>query len=150
MTQGKNGLPFPVIVFLAMLAVPRVFVHDLKLVPIDSFWYTVLAVGPLLIWLGVAIFVKMKRPAYDFLVLGIVFGILLAVTHQLTWNASWGATLPHIGGTFAGRLSPGMESLVLRSAAVISSLVTGVVFGALFALLAAVVSKLRNRTGGQA
>ena len=124
---------------------PRVVVHDLKLIPIDGVAYTALAVVPLLIWFLVAVFRKSAKPFYDFIVLGLLYGCLLGVTHQVLWDASWGTDVPHIGGNLAGKLNPTAESLILRAFALGSSVITGLVFGAAFGVVAFVASKVRDR-----
>lgn len=142
----RASIPFVALLGLALLAIPRVVVHDLKMVPLDSGFYRALAIAPLVIWLGAAMFWKTSRPVRDFLVLGLCFGVLLGVTHQVLWDAAWGGNTPHIGGNFEGKLSPLVESLVLRGFALGSSLVTGLVFGAPFVLVALGASKLRRST----
>jgi hypothetical protein len=92
-----------------------------------------------------AIFGKSKRPVFDFLTLGIVFGLMLAVTHQITWDASWGNNPPHLHGSLEGKLDPAIESLLLRTAASISSVVTGIVFGGVAAILALISFKIRKQ-----
>ena len=139
------GLPLAYIVLLAALTLPRVVVHDLGLLEIDSPVYTILAVAPLLIWLLVAVFRKTQRPLVDFLVLGLAYGLFLGLTHQILWDASWGGNPPHIGGNLTGKLSPIAESLILRAFALGSSIVTGLVFGAAFGVVALLATKLRNR-----
>jgi hypothetical protein len=146
---GKSSfepdLPIISIAVLAALTVPRVVVHDLRLIAIDSPAYTALAVAPLLIWLLVAVFRSTQRPFFDFLVLGLAYGLFLALTHQILWDASWGGDTPHIGGNLAGKISPLAESLILRTFAVGSSIVTGLVFGAAFGIVAVLATKLRDR-----
>jgi hypothetical protein len=140
----KPDLSIAAIIFLAALAIPRVFVHDLHLASFDSLLYKTLAVGPLVVWLIVAIARKSKKPFYDFLLVGLVFGLLLALAHQINWDASWGNNTPHIGGNLAGKFSPLAEGLTLRTAAIISSVMTGLVFGSAFGLVALIGSKLRR------
>jgi len=133
------------IVLLAALTLPRVVVHDLGLIEIDSPVYTALAVAPLLVWLLVAVFRKTQRPFFDFMVLGVAYGVFLGLTHQILWDASWGGAPPHIGGNLTGKFNPVAESLILRAFALGSSIVTGVVFGAAFGVVAVVAMKLRSR-----
>lgn len=140
----KTDIPFWIIVVLALLAIPRVFIHDLHLLPLDSSIYRLLALGPLVGWVLLATLRNNKRPVYDFIILGLVFGLLLAITHQLTWEASWGDNPPQLHGNLAGQLDPTIEGLLLRGAAVISSLVTGVVFGCIVALIAWVTTTMRR------
>jgi hypothetical protein len=138
------GLTLVQIILLAVLTLPRVVVHDLRLIAIDAPAYTALAVIPLLVWLLVAIFRKTQRPLLDFVVLGLAYGLLLGLTHQILWDASWGGDSPHIGGNLAGTFSPLTENLILRSFAIASSIVTGLAFGLAFGLLAVLAAKLRE------
>lgn len=146
---GKSAfepdLPIIAIALLAALTLPRVVAHDLRLIVIDSPLYTALAVAPLIIWLLVAIFRRTQRPFFDFLVLGLAYGLFLGLTHQILWDASWAGDPPHMGGNLAGKLNPFVESLILRAFALGSSIVTGLVFGAAFGIVAFVAMKLRRR-----
>jgi hypothetical protein len=144
-TTFRTDLALPYVLLLGALTVPRVVAHDLRLIPIEGTVYTVLAIAPLLVWLIVAVFRKTSRPLFDFVVIGLAYGFLLALTHQILWDASWGTDVPHIGGNLAGKLNPIAESLILRAFAVGSSVVTGLVFGAAFGLVAVLAMKLRNR-----
>jgi hypothetical protein len=141
----KTDLPFTHIITLAALGVPRVILHDLKLVSFDSPIYKVLAVGPLLIWLLVAIFYKTKSPFHLFIVLGLMFGLLLGVTHQMTWVASWGDNMPHLHGNLEGKLDPTLESLLLRTAAFISSIFTGLFAGVVLGAVSFMSQKVRAK-----
>jgi hypothetical protein len=146
---GKSAfapdLPIIAIALLAALTLPRVIAHDLRLIEIDGPAYTALAVVPLLIWLLVAVFRRTQRPLVDFLVLGLAYGLFLGLTHQILWDASWAGSPPHIGGNLAGKINPFVESLILRAFAFGSSIVTGLVFGAAFGIVAVVAMKLRKR-----
>jgi hypothetical protein len=115
------------------------------MIAIDSPLYTTLAVAPLLVWLLVAIFRRTQRPLVDFMVLGVAYGVFLGLTHQILWDASWGDNPPHIGGNLTGKFSPLAESVILRAFALGSSIITGVVFGAAFGLVAILATKFRER-----
>jgi hypothetical protein len=141
----RPDLPLLYIVLLAALTLPRVVVHDLGMIAIDSPLYTTLAVAPLLVWLLVAIFRRTQRPLVDFMVLGVAYGVFLGLTHQILWDASWGDNPPHIGGNLTGKFSPLAESVILRAFALGSSIITGVVFGAAFGLVAVLATKFRER-----
>jgi hypothetical protein len=142
-TSGSN-FPLLLVIMLAIIMIPRVVLHDLRVIPLDSVWYKIAAVGPLVAWLGFAVFGRTRRPFYNFLLVGLCFGLLLGVTHQLLWTASWGTNPPHLGGNLAGTMSPIVEELVLRAAAFVSSLGTGLIFGMAFGLIAVAASKLRR------
>jgi hypothetical protein len=142
----QPSISWYVIGWLAIVAVPRVVFHDLHLLAVDSTMYQVLTLVPWLVWLVAAVFVRTKRPFYDFFLVGVVFGCMLALTHQILWDASWGDDVPRLGGNLEGTLAPWAEIAVLRAAAVISSLLTGVMAGVglgFVAWLAAWVSRMK-------
>lgn len=121
---------------LAILGLPRVVVHDLHLFDLESIPYKILAIVPFVTWGLYALFGKSKRPIYDFMLLGLIFGLMLAVTHQLTWDASWGSNPPQLHGNLEDTFDPMIESVLLRSAAFISSILSGMMFGGVCALVA--------------
>ena len=135
----------PYILLLPSLLIPRVVVHDLHLMPINGTSYTLLAVVPLLVWLVVAVARRTEQPMREFLMYGLVYGLLLATAHQISWTASWGANVPHLGGNLAGKLDPLTESLLLRTAAFLSSVATGLVTGALFGGVALLAGRVLRR-----
>lgn len=137
----KTDLPLWAILVLAALAVPRVVIHDLHLADLNSAPYKVLATVPFLIWFGVAVFRKSSKPLADFLVMGIVFGTLLAITHQLLWHSALNGQLPQLNTT----LDPVMQEVVLRIAAVLSSIVTGAIIGAFFGCIAELSNAIRGK-----
>lgn len=145
----NTSLPFILIVILAALAIPRVVVHDLHTLPLDTAGYKILAIVPFAIWGLFAIFGKSKRPIYDFLVLGAIFGLMLAVTHQITWDESWGNNPPRLGGNIESKLDPAVESILLRSTTFISSLLTGIISGGLAAVIAWTAFKVRKQFGSK-
>ncbi|ROO59862.1 hypothetical protein EDC02_1706 [Micromonospora sp. Llam0] len=134
------GLPAAAIVGLALLAVPRAVLHDLGLVHERTFVNLVLVVLPVAVWILVAVTARVPNPFLTLLVVGVVYGILLALTHQLLWHIAWADDLPALGGNLAGRLSPAAESVVLRTAAALSSLFTGTLVGAFAGLISWLLS----------
>lgn len=83
------------------------------------------------------------RPFLTLLAVGAIHGVLLAVTHQLLWNLSFAGSPPQLGGNLAD-LAPAVQAVIIRSFAVISSLVTGTVLGALTGLVAWALSPPRR------
>ncbi|GAA2113873.1 hypothetical protein [Actinomadura alba] len=121
------GMPLPVIVALAALGVPRVVAHDLDLV--GGGVNAVLVFGPVVIWIAVVLWRRLPNPFATLLAVGLVYGALLAVTHQILWNEAFGEDPPRLGGNLEGELSPAVESLVVRTFAFGSSVLTGVLVG---------------------
>lgn len=140
----KLGLPVPVIILLAALAVPRVVTHNLSIFPEGSFVNSLLVFVPLVIWLT---FVLWRRVPYPFLtltVVGLAYGVLLALGHQLLWEARWDGGPPRLDGNLEGILGPGLELVILRTFAFFSSIVTGTVVGATVGLVAWLIERVRR------
>lgn len=140
-TLQRLGLSWQLIAVLAALAIPRAIGHDVRLLDPDSGLNRALALLPLLIWVVVLTARRVPRPFVAMLLIGLAYGVMLAVTHQVFWTSFWGDAPPSIGGNLEGRLSPLAESLVLRTFASFSSIITGLVTGAV-AGLAALLARL--------
>ena len=79
------------------------------------------------------------------MLIGLAYGLLLALAHQVLWDISWGDNLPRLHGNLEGKLNPAVEALLLRAAAFISSVVTGLVTGLVFGLIATASAKVQDR-----
>ncbi|MFD4401678.1 hypothetical protein ACFWPH_02825 [Nocardia sp. NPDC058499] len=131
------------VVALAGLGVPRVVLHDLGLAgPVAN---SVLVFGPLAVWIGWVLWRRVP-PVPALVTVGVVYGILLAVTHQLLWLEAFDGNPPELGGNLAGRFSPATEQVVLRLASVGSSIVTGAVLGTVSGIVAWVLARIAGRT----
>lgn len=116
------------IIGLAALGVPRVVAHDLDLVgPVGN---ALLVFVPLAIWLVVVLWRRVPNPFLTLLVVGVAYGVLLGITHQLLWTEAFPGGAPSLGGNLAGTLPPTAEALVLRIFAFGSSVFTGAFTGA--------------------
>lgn len=142
-TARRLGLSFPVLVILALLAVPRVVAHDLNLVGAGV--NAVLVWVPLIIWVVVVVGARVPNPFLTLLVVGLVYGLALAVAHQLMWDAAFGGDAPRLGGNLEGALPVAAEGTLLRVFAAVSSLITGTVVGAATGVVAWVLAKLTGR-----
>ncbi|GAB3482867.1 hypothetical protein [Nocardiopsis coralliicola] len=132
--QGMRLLPWWGVIGLALLGVPRVVAHDLELVgPAVN---AVLVFLPPVVWVAVVAALRPARPVASLLLVGAAYGVLLGAVHQLLWSTVFAAGAPSLGGALAGTLSAGAEELVLRSAALISSIATGLLVGAVCAAVA--------------
>ena len=117
------GLPIIAIIGLALLAVPRLVLHDLGLIHEGTFVNLVLVIAPVVVWILVAVLAKVPNAFLTVLMIGVCYGVFLAIGHQLLW-----------GIAFAD--NPAVHPFVIRVFAVISSLGTGIVVGAVAGLLA--------------
>ncbi|MED7931621.1 hypothetical protein SMD20_45895 [Nonomuraea sp. LP-02] len=123
MRSKPFGLSPIAILALAALGVPRVIAHDLSLVgPVVN---ALLVFLPIAVWLVVVLWRRVPNPFVTLLAIGVAYGVLLGVTHQVLWSAAFGDDPPTLGGNLAGALSPGTEAVLLRTFAFGSSVLTG-------------------------
>lgn len=144
----RLGLSPAVIVALALLGVPRVVAHDLG--PVGGVTNALLVFVPIAVWLGVVVWRQAPRPFLTLLTIGLVYGVLLGLTHQLLWPWAF-ETPPRLGGNLAGALSPATESMVVRLFAFGSSVLTGLGVGALVGSVGWAAARARGpraRSGG--
>jgi len=142
--SGERALGFswPVLVALAALAAPRVVLHDLGVVEEGSVAAALLVFVPAACWLLAVLRRRPPRPFLTLVVIGGLYGVLLAAGHQLFWDAAFPGGPPALGGRLAGT-DPATTELVLRTAAAVSSLVTGVLVGVLVGAVALVLARFR-------
>lgn len=132
----RLGLPLRAIFVLAALAVPRVILHDLGVIDEGTVVNALFVFVPPLVWIGVAVFARIRKPFLTFTVVGIVYGIGLMAGHQLLWTSSFPDGTPQLGGNLS-ELSPVLNDAIVRAFAAVSSIVTGTLVGAVCGLLAA-------------
>jgi hypothetical protein len=140
----KLGLPVSAILLLAAIAAIRVPLHDLGIVPEGSVVAGVLVFVPLVIWLIVVLRRRVPNPFLALTAVGLAYGVMLAVIHQLLWTAAYDGSPPSLGGNLEGALAPGLEAVIFRISAFFSSIVTGIVLGAIVGLVAWAIERLRR------
>ncbi|GAA2347183.1 hypothetical protein GCM10009854_25290 [Saccharopolyspora halophila] len=128
---------------LAALGVPRVIAHDLG--PVGALVNGLLMFVPLVVWVAVVLWKRVRAPFSALLMVGLVHGVLLGVTHQILWTAAFAGDPPELGGNLAGALPPVAEALLLRAFAFISSLVTGALVGAVTGAVAWSLARMSSR-----
>ncbi len=142
------GMPVAAVAVLAALAVPRALAHDLALVPPGSLANIALSVGPLIVWVVVAVLAS-RRPLATLVAAGAGYGIALGLVHNLAWSTMWGGAPPRLGGNLAGVWSPATEEVLMRGATGLSSIGTGAAVGLLTGLVAWGVQELARRAGAR-
>jgi hypothetical protein len=142
--HSRLGLPIIALVGLASLAAPRVVLHDLGVIAEGSLVNAFLVFGPPVVWILVAVCARVPNPFLTLLAIGAIYGVFLAIGHQVFWTTVWANDPPQLGGSLAGRLSPSVESGILRTFAVFSSLFTGALVGAISGLVAWILSHGRR------
>lgn len=127
---GARGFTWPVLIALAALATPRVVLHDLHLVEEGSFTNGLLVFVPPACWVAAVVWRRPARPFATAVTVGAIYGVFLAVIHQLLWDAALpaGIDLPAV--------------VVARTAAVFSSLAVGTLIGVVVGAVAAGLCRL--------
>lgn len=138
------GLPLLAVAGLALLAVPRVVLHDLGVLDDVTLVNALLVFGPPVIWVVVAVAGRIPRPFLTLLTVGAGYGVLLAVAHQLLWHVAFADDPPALGGNLAD-LDPGVQAVFFRTFAFLSSVFTGVIVGAISGLVAWGLTTLTRR-----
>lgn len=137
--RSPFGMPVLALFGLAALALPRVILHDLRLIDPGGVLTWILAIGPMIVWIVVAVVRRVPNPFLTLLLVGAIYGALSVIIHQLLWVNAFAGDVPSIGGP-AG-------SVVARVAAVPSGLITGAVVGAITGLIAWGISAITRRRG---
>jgi hypothetical protein len=138
---GRTGLPPGWIVGLAALGVPRAVVHDLE--PGASALQAALGVGVVVVWILVG-WGRARDPLRALLWVGLAYGLMLAVTHQVLWHEAFDGAPPRLGGGLADA-PDWVHAVATRTGAFLGSVATGAALGAVAGLLARL---LRSTVGG--
>lgn len=142
------GLPWWGLGALALLAAPRVVLHDLG-VGTEGPVAGLLAIGPAVVWVAVVVWARVRRPLTALLVVGLGYGLILALVHNVLWHEVFDDVAPSLGGNLEGRLPGAAEELVLRVAMSISSISTGVAVGLVCGVVALGIQSLTARRPGR-
>jgi sulfite exporter TauE/SafE len=142
--DSKLGLPIWALASLSLLGLPRVVLHDLDLVPSQAA-AGLLAIVPALIWIGTVVWAQARAPLAALLVVGIGYGVILAICHNLFFDRVFAADPPALAGNLQGRFPAGVEEAMLRVAMSISSVFTGAAVGLICGLIAMGILALRQR-----
>lgn len=142
-----TDLPTWLMLSLVALGLPRTILADLGIVPPESgLLYYVLALAPFVAWLAVAILRTSGKPFRDFVILGLLYGLSLALVHQALWDAgpSLGHQPPQAAFDFADNFAPGLRELAVRAYTVGIALMIGLGTGLVAALVARTTDVIRR------
>ncbi len=134
------GLPVWAIVGLAALGVPRAVAHDLG--PVDPVVNALLVFVPVAIWVVVALWRRVENVVVTLLAVGVCYGVFLGVVHQLLWHVAFDAEGPSLGGNLEGALPSVAEEVVVRGFSFVSSVVTGMLVGAVAGVAAWLLARV--------
>lgn len=143
MSDGPRALGFswPVLVALAALAAPRVVLHDLGVITEGSVVNGLFVFVPPACWVAAVLWRRPARPFTTVVVIGALYGVFLAVGHQLLWDAAFGGVPPTLGGSLGG-IDPGTAEAILRTETVVVSLLTGTLVGVITGGVALVIGRI--------
>ncbi len=141
---GRLGFSWPGLVALAALAAPRVVLHDLGLIEEGSLVNGLFVFVPPVCWIAVVLWKRPERPFATVVAIGAIYGVFLAIGHQLLWDSAFEGATPSLGGVLAG-IDPGTQEALLRTSAAVSSLVTGTFVGVVTGAVAQVLSRRARR-----
>lgn len=144
-TRRRLGLPFIVLIGLALLGAPRVVLHDFGVLTEGTAINAVFVFVPLVIWIVVALWQRVPQPFLTLLVVGALYGVILLFIHQILWDVGFGSNMPRLGGNLAG-LDDRLQAVIIRFFAGLSSLFTGAIVGAITGLIAWGLGALTGRT----
>lgn len=139
--RAALGLPVLALVGLALLAAPRVVLHDLDVIQEGTFLNALFVFVPPVVWIAVAVLRRVPNPFLTLLVIGAIYGVLLALGHQLLWDVSFPDGTPRLGGNL-GDVPAATSAVVVRSFAAVGSVFTGVLVGAVSGLVAWGINKV--------
>ncbi len=127
------GFSWPVLIGLAALAAPRIVLHDLGIIQDGSVISGLLVFVPLACWVATVLWRRPTRPFLTVVVIGAIYGVFLAVGHQVLWTVTFDGPPPTLGG---------IAPAVLRAAAVVSSLFTGTLIGVVTGAVALLLTRI--------
>lgn len=139
------GLSWWAIIGLALLAVPRVILHDLHILEEGTLINAVFVWLPPVIWIAVAVARRISRPFLTLLAVGVIYGILLATGHLVFWNQAFPDGQPQLGGNLAD-IDPLIQAIIIKTFSSFSSGVTGTLVGAVCGLIATGMTKVIYRS----
>lgn len=141
--KWNHTFPLWFLLGLASIGLPRVIAHDMKWLEPGSLVEALFALIPALIWIVVVCW-KTKSASQAFywlLSVGLGYGLLLAITHQIFWSITF-THPPTLGGNLAE--IPILSWFIPRVFGVMSSLLTGSVMGLLLGSIGALINRFRN------
>ncbi|MGJ3509639.1 hypothetical protein [Enemella sp. A6] len=136
--RNRLGLPIVALIGLAAVGVIRVVLHDLHVIEEGSGITWILAIGPVALWVAVAVIKKVPSPFLTVLVIGVIFGVMLVTTHQVLWDFAYRGNPPSLGDGPGARVIP-------RIAAIPSGLFVGALIGAIGGMVAWGIQAISGR-----
>lgn len=123
--EAHFGMKLIEIVVLALLGLPRIVLHDLSIIEEGSFLNSILVFGPVVIWFSYILVRNQEAPVWSIFILSCLYGLILALTHQIFWHESFPDGVK-LGGNLS-HISMEVSTVIARFFALMSSLTTGLI-----------------------
>lgn len=140
--EGKLGIGVIELFILSLLGIPRVLLHDLSILEEGTLVNTFFVFGPIIIWISYLLYKNVRAPFLSMFILCVIYGILLALTHQIFWIQAFPEPV-QLGGNLS-ELPDVVSATIIRSFAVLSSLTTGTMMGVILGTFIWILNKLIN------
>ena len=135
--EDNLGISIISLFLLSLLGVPRLILHDLSLIEEGTFTNRLFVFVPIVIWISYIVWKNVKHPFLSLLVVGIFYGIFLAVGHQLLWDTVFDTPIQLRENL--SNLPPIFVNILFRFSSIFSSLLTGVFVGSVSGMLASAI-----------
>ncbi|WP_440896059.1 hypothetical protein ACS127_16230 [Amphibacillus sp. Q70] len=140
--ESYLGISIMSLLLLSLLGIPRVLLHDFSLIEEGSFINHLFVFVPMVIWIGFIVWKDVKRPFLSLVVVGLFYGIFLAIGHQILWNVAFDTPI-QLGGNLSG-LPQGISTSIIRIYAILSSVTTGIVVGMVLGIMTSFIYFLKR------
>ena len=139
----KHELSFLTLILLALLGAPRVILHDLHIIEEGTLVNLFFVFIPPMIWLFIILRTSpsLFKPLFQ---IGLIYGVILALIHQLLWNIGF-ETPPQLEGPLSA-LPTVVQNSLMRFAAFLSSIATGVAIGLIMGGAGWTIGQIKNRS----
>lgn len=144
--EEKLGIGVLELLMLALVGVPRVILHDLSLIEEGTFVNALFVFVPVIIWITYLLYKKVKAPFLSMFILCVMYGVFLALAHQMLWMQAFPEPV-QLGGNLT-ELPDAASQVIIRGFAFLSSLTTGAVMGVLLGVVTWILNGLMNMIGG--
>ena len=141
--KEKLGVGIFELAALSLLGLPRVILHDLSVIEEGTFFNSLLVFVPVIVWIIYILRRKVKAPFLSMLLLCIIYGIILGITHQILWTQSFPEGV-QLGGNLS-ELPAAVSNAIIRGFAFLSSITTGTIMGLALGAVTWLLNQLLNR-----
>lgn len=141
--KEKLGIGIFELAALSLLGLPRVILHDLSVIEEGTLFNFLLVFIPVIVWILYILRKRVKAPFLAMLLLCIIYGMILGITHQVLWTQSFPEGV-QLGGNLS-ELPAAISNTIIRGFAFLSSMTTGAVMGLVLGTVTWILNQSLNR-----